>query len=302
MKHNSISEITMSMLPDISNNMTYKDLFILGDNFDDPSLPQHRLEGHPLKMMFVILMVCLEGRIRIRVNLREITITSNHLFIAPEGSIIDMVNYDEPCKIGFLFFSNVERPYLPNNKTWMHIMSLMKNQPTLIHIHEESVHHFVECYKLIRHAISDTHLRNKDDVIKGYMHVISSYWLSEFEENEQTLQHQKITRNEQIFDEFIELVRTNYTHHREVSFYADKLCITPKYLSVVVKNVSGRTPMDWIRDLVILDAKAMLLNGNQNIQQISDTLHFANPSFFGKYFKESVGCSPGKYRRNEYGL
>lgn len=301
MYQNSISEITMSMLPEISNNMTYKDLFVLGDNFDDPSLPQHRLEGYPLKMMFVILIVCLEGRIRIRVNLREITITSNHLFIAPEGSIIDMVTYDEPCKIGFLFFSNVERPYLPNNKTWMRIMSVMKNQPTLIHIHDESIHHFVECYKLIRHAISDTNLRNKDDVINGYMQVISSYWLNELDENERTSLRQKTTRNEQIFDEFIDLVHAHYTHRRDVSFYADKLCITPKYLSVAVKGVSGRKPMDWIRDLVILDAKAMLLNGSLSIQQISDSLHFANPSFFGKYFKESVGCSPGKYRRNEYG-
>ena len=80
-----------------------------------------------------------------------------------------------------------------------------------------------------------------------------------------------------------------------MAFYAEKMCITPKYLSVVVSKASHRKPSDWIRDYVILDAKAMILSGEYTIQQVSDLLHFANPSFFGRYFKDAVGCAPGKF-------
>ena len=83
--------------------------------------------------------------------------------------------------------------------------------------------------------------------------------------------------------------------NREVSYYADKLCITPKYLGVVVSQVSKRRPLDWIRDYVILDAKAMLLTREYSIQQISQMLNFPNPSFFSKYFREAVGYSPSKF-------
>ena len=105
----------------------------------------------------------------------------------------------------------------------------------------------------------------------------------------------KISRNEQIFNTFLGLVRKNYMRNREVSYYADKLCITPKYLGVVVSQVSKRRPLDWIRDYVILDAKAMLLTREYSIQQISQMLNFPNPSFFSKYFREAVGYSPSKF-------
>ena len=75
-----------------------------------------------------------------------------------------------------------------------------------------------------------------------------------------------------------------------------KLCVTSKYLSQVVHKVSGRFAGDWITDFVILEAKALLKSRKYTVQQIADKLNFANQSFFGKYFKEKVGCSPTEYQ------
>lgn len=83
-----------------------------------------------------------------------------------------------------------------------------------------------------------------------------------------------------------------------MQFYADRLCLTPKYLSQVVHAVSGRHAGDWIRDYVILEAKALLKSGQYTIQQVSDMLNFANQSFFGVYFKKAVGCSPTVYKES----
>ena len=80
------------------------------------------------------------------------------------------------------------------------------------------------------------------------------------------------------------------------SYYAEKLGITHAYLCSTVKQVMGRTCGDIISDMVIMDAKSQLKSTHLSIQDISDSLHFANMSFFGKYFKRYVGMSPLEYR------
>lgn len=80
---------------------------------------------------------------------------------------------------------------------------------------------------------------------------------------------------------------------------ADLLCVTPKYLSQVIRNVSGKLAGKWITDFVILEAKALLKGGKLTIQQIADNLNFANQSFFGRWFKDNVGMSPSEYRNQK---
>ena len=106
------------------------------------------------------------------------------------------------------------------------------------------------------------------------------------------------TRQDEIFKSFVSLVHEHCASQREVSFYADKLCITPKYLSQVIHDISGHHASEWIRDYVILEAKALLKCGKYNVQQVSDLLNFANQSFFGSYFKKAVGCSPSAYQNS----
>lgn len=107
----------------------------------------------------------------------------------------------------------------------------------------------------------------------------------------------KKSRQEELFSTFIQTLASNYRQERSVSFYAGKLYVTPKYLSLLVKNVSNRTAGEWIDDYVILEAKALLSSSRMSIQEIADRLNFANQSFFGKYFKQHVGLSPTEYRK-----
>ncbi len=82
-----------------------------------------------------------------------------------------------------------------------------------------------------------------------------------------------------------------------MTFYAEQLFLTPKHLSRVIKEVSGRSAGEWIDEQVILEAKARLKNLSLTVQEISDQLGFPNQSFFGKYFKRHVGLSPSDYRK-----
>ena len=95
---------------------------------------------------------------------------------------------------------------------------------------------------------------------------------------------------------FIVAVYNNYRKHREVAHYADLLCVTPSYLSVVVKEKTGKTALQWINDVVMSDARQLLLYSDQSIKEIVATLGFPNQSFFGKYFKQHTGKSPKRFR------
>lgn len=96
----------------------------------------------------------------------------------------------------------------------------------------------------------------------------------------------------------MKLVEDNFREQRKMSWYGEQLNITPKYLYGVVKQVSHRTPTDWIDDYVTLEIKLLLKNSTYSIKEIAQALHFSSQSFLGKYFKDRVGVSPKDYRKS----
>lgn len=97
--------------------------------------------------------------------------------------------------------------------------------------------------------------------------------------------------------EFMALLHEHHMRERSVAFYADQMFVTPKYLSLVVKEITGKTAAQWIDELVILEAKNMLRFSEKNVQQVAYALNFPNQSSFGKYFKNLTGQSPSVYQK-----
>lgn len=95
---------------------------------------------------------------------------------------------------------------------------------------------------------------------------------------------------------FLSLAEKHSGSRRETGFYAEKLCLTPKYLSRLVKEKTGRTAKEILLNYVSLQARTMLLGTELTVQQISDALHFPSQSVFGKFFKKATGFSPREYR------
>ena len=103
-------------------------------------------------------------------------------------------------------------------------------------------------------------------------------------------------RAEEYFKQFTELLGEHYKHERSVGFYARQLCITPKYLTTLIKRISGKSVSEWIDSYVILEAKTLLKYSNMSVQEIAYYLNFPNQSFFGSYFKRNAGMSPSQYK------
>lgn len=104
------------------------------------------------------------------------------------------------------------------------------------------------------------------------------------------------TRKEELSNKFFNLLMENYRKNRDVAFYADKLFISPKYLSMVIKEISEKSAKDWILEYIILEIKALLKNTSLNIQEISLRTNFSNQSSLGRFFRKHTGMSLSEYR------
>lgn len=104
------------------------------------------------------------------------------------------------------------------------------------------------------------------------------------------------SRNEEYFKRFMAELSQHYATHRSVGFYAERLHLTPKYLTTIIRRASGRPAIAWIDDFVILEAKNLLKYSTMSIQETAYALNFPNQSFFGRYFKNHTGLTPTEYR------
>lgn len=107
---------------------------------------------------------------------------------------------------------------------------------------------------------------------------------------------QNIPREQKLFRDFMQLVADYTPLERNIDFYASKLCISPRYMGVLVKKASGKTAKEWIDDAVITKIKIEIRHTDKSINKISDDMNFPNPSFFSRYFKNSTKLTPLQYR------
>ena len=253
-------------------------------------------EFHPVKLMFTAMGICTKGTMRLRLNLTEYELHENDIIIILPNTIIDKAQWSDDLNVATIYVKEVSLSHPLFSNIALRYHKHLSNSPWLLKCPRTEVDDILRICEMARNVISNDDMAYKQELLYDSLHAIAIYLLNALRRNdEQQDESRNLPRQTQLLLAFQSLVRQHYMEHRDVAFYASKMCITPKYLSIVIKQASGRRAIDWIRDFVILDAKAMILSGNYTMQQISDTLHFANPSFFGKYFKEAVGCSPGAF-------
>ena len=170
-------------------------------------------------------------------------------------------------------------------------------QNTQFHsISEQMLEAYMACYRQVSSAMKQEDNPYREQIVR---HLFSAYYygLGYYAHNTQKAPT-TMTTQEQMCERFINLVSKNFKQERDIGFYADKLCITNKYLSTLLKQNTGMTALEWIERYVVLYAKSSLSSTSMTIQQISDELGFPSQSVFGKYFKRVEGISPRAYRQS----
>lgn len=257
------------------------------------------LYNGPTKLEVLTVGLCLEGTGTFKISLREFQLCPGLMVIALPNQIIEQRYFSHDFKGIFFAVSKNLLEMLPKIGNVLSLFFYLKDYPCFdLTPHEQEV---VKEY----HAFIRKRLRNKEalyrrevvmGLMQGFFFELCTIFTNHAPANATTMRNK--SRKEYIFERFYESLVESYQSERSVKYYADQLCLTPKHLSGVVKEVSGKTVGEWIDELVILEAKALLNSSSMNIQEIADRLNFANQSFFGKYFKHYTGMSPKEYRKS----
>ncbi len=300
MNEQAFHQLDLSRLPANDTMLTLGDNLMVIDNLETDTMVSHHHEidslvSHfPVKLSSTCLIIVNDGTVRFNVNFRDFVVSKGTCAIISSGTIIQHAEYDEQARVILLSFSWQNMPSLPTSRH-RNAHRFYALQAVLIHLLPSHLEMLMTCYKMLRTILSDTSFAtNREDAASSCIELMASI-IAQGADNQPEISS-KATRRDEIVARFLECVNENYRQHRELSFYANELHLSLKYMSHVVHEQTGRHPSAWIRDYVILDAKAMLRSGRYTVQQVAAELNFPNQSFFGKYFKEAVGVSPKKWR------
>ncbi len=253
-------------------------------------------EIFPLRIEALLIVLCTDGNGKIGIDLKEYEIRKNTLIVIQPKNYVYLSDYSEDFKCSAVACSShVVEDVLPKLTDLLPLLMHHRTEP-VSYLNESDATGIVNFYDFLRKKIRGP----KTPFLKQKvlcMLQAALYEMMDINLQNQTEIETPRTRKEEIMAKFILAVSEHFREERQVAFYARKLFITPKHLSSVVKEISGRTAGDWIENYVVMEAKVLLKTTDMTIQEIATYLNFANQSFFGKYFKNHTGMSPSAYRK-----
>ena len=252
----------------------------------------------PCRIDAFIIGVGTEGETSVSFNLHEFRLKKDSMFIFTPKNILQ-VNSQQYFKADVIAISpDFMRRINIDIKNMMPLFLKFVENPTLALTPEESRSMRGMSAQIERETRGpETHF--SFDIVSGLIAAtiykvgdIMYHYLAEHPEG----QNNSHNRAEEYFKQFTHLLGEHFREERSVGFYARQLCITPKYLTTLIKRISGQSVSEWIDNYVILEAKTLLKYSTMSIQEIAYYLNFPNQSFFGSYFKRNTGMSPSQYK------
>ena len=267
------------------------DDLLLSDQINKAPMP-----SEPRKMNFILIGLCTKGKINYRMDTEELVVHAGELLVVSERHVIDGYKCSDDME-GLCIMMSVDffHEIIKSVHDVSSLFVFARMQPVM-KLEADEIATFTEYFQFIKQKISDNHNHFRKDLIRTLMlamfydvgNVI--YRVKNFDES--------LLRSEKVFTQFLKMVEENCKRERRVSWYAQQLNITPKYLSTAVKRISGRTAVEWIESYVTMELRVLLKNSTKSIKEITEELNFPNQSFLGKYFKEHVGMTPSAYRKS----
>ena len=253
----------------------------------------------PCRVDAFVTIVCTRGEVSFSANMAEHKLTKNTMLVSPAGIFEFHESHD--CELYILAFDSnfvVERQLdlqllAPVLSSFESGVGLSIQQP------------YIERLKTAFDGFYKEFSNRQESAFSNLIvsHVLCSvvYRICEVvtaNKSEQPVSALGVKdRSVEYFRRMMQLLAENFRTERGVEFYADKMNLTPKHLSRVIRNFTGKSVHQWIDRIVVLEIKNLLRYSDMSIQQISYELNFPNPSFMGQYFKRVTGKTPGQFKR-----
>lgn len=275
----------------------YNDDLVL---FYDQVLNAESLSVKSRNTGYLVLTACLSGELHMNYGHSVKILYPGDVGISQRGSLGGFKWYRQDTRITAIM-ANEEFISLNINAEDITALSTNILQYPYVHLEKDAWEFFLDMCKLLRGLLSE---ENKTPYmrfsIKSLYESLLFFVLSNYGKKEESVDLDMNIRTQEIFHRFVKLVQENYAKHKSMPFYADKLHLTPKYLSQVIYNACGKHASVLIEQYRLNEAKSMLRNSELSVQIISDALHFASSSYFCRYFKKKMGISPLEYRVSQH--
>lgn len=278
----------------------YYDGCILGRRETLENESAMKLFRFPTRINALGVLFCSKGSISISSDLEHHVINPRSMFVCPPGSIVQ-IESEQDAAVHFIFCEEefVNRVHL-DQKQFLHLFMEVRTTPCLQLDDSEwsSINHTLE--EIFTEGRSGREDLFSAEIMYSLFRALA-YRISRVIDDRMKTRKEtpSLPRHTAYFNAFIEELSHNYMQERSVGFYADRLHLTPKYLTTLLRTTTGRTATQWIDDYVVLEAKNLLKYSSMNIQEVAYYLHFPNQSFFGKYFKQHTGMTPSAYRASK---
>jgi len=271
---------------------------IMGECIAANSASEMEIFRFPSRLNALIIGVGTEGETSLTSNLQEFRLKKDSLFIFSPKHILQVQSNNRFKAHLIVIAPDLLKRINIDTKRMMPLFLQFGSLPCmeLTHAESQSLRSFIS---MVEQELKGSETDFSSEIIGGLIAAtiykvgdILTHYLTEHPEVDSPIHN----RAEEYFRQFTELLGEHYKHERSVGFYARQLCITPKYLTTLIKRISGKSVSEWIDNYVILEAKTLLKYSNMSVQEIAYYLNFPNQSFFGSYFKRNAGMSPSQYK------
>lgn len=242
------------------------------------------------------LIICRQGSFTFILNQKTFSAKAGDTLFLPKDSLFQVLQASDNVEVYiFIYQTDPIRDFMGNSVVSMHLYSHLATEPCYVwNTGEEE-----EVLKYL--SLLDSTLKIEENPFNRYeqklLLLALTHRLCSVYTRKLIAEKTSVSHKHDIFIRLVQLIEQYYTKERGVDFYADKLCLSPKYLSALSKSICGYTVQELVFKSIIRKSISLLKNTQKNVQEISDFFNFPNASYFGTFFKKQTGMSPQQYRR-----
>ena len=275
----------------------------IGDDFFISRLqarPEYVHLQYPFRVDCYVAAYCVEGSVDCSVNLTDYHLTTGTLLLFTPGNIVRITEPEQTDHLRLTLIcastSFITGIGINPSKFLIEAMDVLRDPCIHLSTDEtEMLHKYVNLALDITKTNPQFIKESIGGLVSSVFYQFAGF-LADSKRRQDLETPVRTSRQRQMLEQFIKLAINDHTREHLVGYYADKMCVTPKYLSKIVKEASGRSVPDWLNELLILDAKNMLRHSDMTIKEISARLNFPSQSFFFRFFKNHTGQTPTQYR------
>ncbi|NLX65821.1 MAG: AraC family transcriptional regulator [Bacteroidales bacterium] len=276
------------------NSKNYVENFFIFDDIESFSEGFHfnAIMNYPIRLGMVVAIACRKGSMKLQIGLKDFVIEQNMVLIILPEQIFQLMEMSPDFQLSCILLEKNFFDIQNDFKMALDLQNYFFKQPC-VELSEKEKNEVMIIFELIKETISEKKNFFLKEIVQTYIRIlfynICNILLTSKERGIRT-------RKEEVFEEFISLLSQNFRKEKNIGWYADKFSLTSKYLSKLIYEVSSKHAGEWIKDYIILEAKALLKSSSLTVLQISDELGFSNQSHFGSYFKRYTAVSPRQYK------